>query len=139
MKKRRFERYKETVMMSNEKAPIDYAETKEQQRLNEARESGIPRKKWGPYLSERQWSTVREDHGQDGNTWDYFTDDHARSRAYRWGEDGLAGISDDKQQVCFAIALWDGLDPILKGRLFGLTNGKTDIAARRRGHRLRVS
>jgi hypothetical protein len=61
------------------------------------------------------------------------------SRAYRWGEDGLAGISDDKQQVCFAIALWDGLDPILKGRLFGLTNGKTDIAARRRGHRLRVS
>jgi hypothetical protein len=78
--------------------------------------------KWGPYLSERQWGTVREDYSHDGNAWDYFSHDHSRSRAYRWGEDGLAGISDDKQQLCFAIALWNGRDPILKERLFGLTN-----------------
>ena len=81
-------------------------------------------KKWGPYLSERQWGTVREDYSQDGNAWDYFTHDQARSRAYRWGEDGLAGISDDHQQLCFALALWNGRDPILKERLFGLTNSE---------------
>jgi len=92
--------------------------------LNEAREAGTPWKKWGPYLSERQWGTVREDYSDDGNAWDYFTHDQSRSRAYRWGEDGLAGISDDKQQLCFAIALWNGRDPILKERLFGLTNSE---------------
>jgi Mannosylglycerate hydrolase MGH1-like glycoside hydrolase domain len=96
----------------------------EQKRLNEAREAGIPWKKWGPYLSERQWGTVREDYSHDGNAWDYFSHDQSRSRAYRWGEDGLAGISDDKQQLCFALALWNGNDPILKERLFGLTNSE---------------
>ena len=111
-------------MKSSEKTPITYIETKEQKRLNEARETGVPWKKWGPYLSERQWGTVREDYSQDGNAWDYFNHDQARSRAYRWGEDGLAGISDDKQQLCFAIALWNGRDPILKERLFGLTNSE---------------
>ena len=83
-----------------------------------------PWKKWGPYLSERQWGTVREDYSANGDPWNYFPHDHARSRAYRWGEDGLAGISDDRQQLCFAVALWNGRDPILKERLFGLTNGE---------------
>ena len=78
----------------------------------------------GPYLSERQWGTVREDYSNDGNAWDYFSHDQSRSRAYHWGEDGLAGISDDKQQLCFALALWNGRDPILKERLFGLTNSE---------------
>ena len=90
----------------------------------EAREQGVPWRKWGPYLSERQWGTVREDYSAGGDAWDYFTHDQARSRAYRWGEDGLAGISDDKQQLCFALALWNGKDPILKERLFGLTNSE---------------
>src|SRR5438552_11613971 len=81
-------------------------------------------KKWGPYLSERQWGTVREDYSENGNAWDYFTHDQSRSRAYRWGEDGLAGISDNHQQLCFALALWNGRDPILKERLFGLTNSE---------------
>ena len=111
-------------MNPNQKSPIAYKETSEQHRLNEAREEGIPWKKWGPYLSERQWGTVREDYSHDGNAWDYFSHDQSRSRAYRWGEDGLAGISDDKQQLCFAIALRNGQDPILKERLFGLTNGE---------------
>jgi hypothetical protein len=106
------------------KSMPDYVQTNEQKRLNDAREKGVPWKKWGPYLSERQWGTVREDYSQDGNAWDHFTHDQARSRAYRWGEDGLAGISDDKQQLCFAVALWNGRDPILKERLFGLTNGE---------------
>jgi hypothetical protein len=96
----------------------------EQKRLNEAREAGIPWKKWGPYLSERQWGTVREDYSQDGNAWAYFSHDQSRSRAYRWGEDGLGGISDDKQQLCFALALWNERDPILKERLYGLTNSE---------------
>src|SRR6202008_3747354 len=109
---------------SNLKPHIAYVKTPEQHRLNEAREHGVPWKKWGPYLSERQWGTVREDYSQDGNAWDYFSHDQARSRVYRWGEDGLAGISDDKQQLCFAIALWNGQDPILKERLFGLTNNE---------------
>ena len=98
----------------------------EQRRLNEARERGIQWKKWGPYLSERQWGTVREDYSENGDAWNYFTHDHARSRAYRWGEDGLAGISDDKQRLCFALALWNGHDPILKERLFGLTNSEAN-------------
>ena len=77
----------------------------EQKRLNEAREAHIPWKKWGPYLSERQWGTVREDYSDDGNAWAYFSHDQSRSRAYRWGEDGLGGICDDKQRLCFALAL----------------------------------
>jgi hypothetical protein len=98
--------------------------TNEQRRLDEARMLENPWKKWGPYLSERQWGTVREDYSEDGNAWNYFTHDQARSRAYRWGEDGLAGISDDHQILCFALALWNGKDPILKERLFGLTNSE---------------
>jgi hypothetical protein len=98
--------------------------TAEHVRLEEAREKKVPWKKWGPYLSERQWGTVREDYSEGGNAWDYFSHDQARSRAYRWGEDGLAGISDDKQRLCFALALWNGKDPILKERLFGLTNAE---------------
>jgi len=97
---------------------------KEQRRLEEARTKENAWKKWGPYLSERQWGTVREDYSEDGNAWNYFTHDQARSRAYRWGEDGLAGISDDHQILCFALALWNGKDPILKERLFGLTNSE---------------
>src|SRR6185436_11647988 len=100
--------------------------TPEQKRLDEAREQKAPWKKWGPYLSERQWGTVREDYSEGGDAWNYFTHDQARSRAYRWGEDGLAGISDDKQELCFALALWNGRDPILKERLFGLTNGEAN-------------
>ena len=105
---------------------MTYVETNEQKRLNDARETGVPWKKWGPYLRERQWGTVREDYSSDGNAWDYFSHDQSRSRAYRWGEDGLAGISDDKQQLCFAIALWNGRDAILKERLFGLTNSEAN-------------
>jgi len=96
--------------------------TREQARLDEAREQKVPWKKWGPYLSERQWGTVREDYSDSGDAWNYFSHDQARSRAYRWGEDGLAGISDDRQLLCFALALWNEKDPILKERLFGLTN-----------------
>ena len=105
-------------------APPRFVEVTEQKRLNDAREAGIPWKKWGPYLSERQWGTVREDYSQDGNAWAYFSHDQSRSRAYRWGEDGLGGISDDKQRLCFALALWNGRDPILKERAFGLTNSE---------------
>jgi hypothetical protein len=96
----------------------------ERERLREAAERGIGWKRWGPYLSERQWGTVREDYSDNGDAWNYFTHDHARSRAYRWGEDGLAGISDSQQRLCFALALWNGSDPILKERLFGLTNSE---------------
>src|SRR5438445_873128 len=81
-------------------------------------------KLWGSYLSERQWGTVREDYSAHGEAWSYFTHDQARSRAYRWGEDGLAGVSDDKQLLCLAVALWNERDPILKERLFGLTNAE---------------
>ncbi len=98
--------------------------TAEGTRLLESRVKTVPWKKWGPYLSERQWGTVREDYSQDGNAWKYFPHDHARSRAYRWGEDGLAGICDEHQVLCFAVALWNGRDPILKERLFGLTNSE---------------
>jgi hypothetical protein len=98
----------------------------EQKRLEEARMQKTPWKKWGPYLSERQWGTVREDYSEDGNAWDYFTHDQARSRAYRWGEDGLAGISDDQGLLCFALSFWNGKDPILKERLFGLTNSEAN-------------
>src|SRR6185369_2933 len=81
-------------------------------------------KRWGPYLAERQWGTVREDYSADGNAWDYLPHDLARSRAYRWGEDGLAGLCDEGQHLCLALALWNGRDPILKERLFGLTNSE---------------
>src|SRR6202022_3289639 len=94
--------------------------TVEDQRLEEARLRKKHWKRWGPYLSERQWGTVREDYSANGTAWEYFPHDHARSRAYRWGEDGIAGISDRHQQICFALALWNGRDPILKERLFGL-------------------
>ncbi len=96
----------------------------EKARLIEARDNKRQWKKWGPYLSERQWGTVREDYSENGDAWNFFTHDHARSRAYRWGEDGIAGISDDKQKLCFALALWNGKDPILKERYFGLTNSQ---------------
>jgi hypothetical protein len=100
------------------------AQSAEQKRLDEARRRFIPWKKWGPYLSERQWGTVREDYSDNGDAWQYFSHDQARSRAYHWGEDGIAGISDDKQRLCFAVALWNSRDPILKERLFGLTNAE---------------
>jgi hypothetical protein len=95
--------------------------TAEEKRLEESRERVEHWKRWGPYLSERAWGTVREDYSADGSAWTYFPHDHARSRVYRWNEDGLAGISDRHQQICFALALWNGRDPILKERLFGLT------------------
>ena len=95
--------------------------TAEQKRLDDAREKGIPWRRWGPYLSERQWGTVREDYSADGNAWSYFPHEHALSRAYRWGEDGLGGLSDDRQRLCFALTLWNGADPVLKERLFGLS------------------
>jgi hypothetical protein len=94
----------------------------ERLRLAEADAGRAAWRRWGPYLSERQWGTVREDYSPGGDAWSYFTHDQARSRAYRWGEDGIAGVSDDKQRLCFALALWNGRDPILKERMFGLTN-----------------
>src|SRR5512135_2418831 len=94
----------------------------EQQRVID-QSSGEPEwRRWGPYLSERQWGTVREDYSPDGEAWDHFSHDQARSRAYRWGEDGIAGISDKYQHLCLSVALWNERDPILKERLFGLTN-----------------
>jgi len=98
--------------------------TAEEARLEEARERKKHWKRWGPYLSERAWGTVREDYSPEGAAWDYFPHDHARSRAYRWNEDGLAGVSDRRQVLCFAVALWNGKDPILKERLFGLTGSE---------------
>jgi hypothetical protein len=93
-------------------------------RLAEDAEGKAAWKLWGPYLSERQWGTVREDYSADGKAWEYFSHGQARSRAYRWGEDGIAGISDRSQRLCLALALWNGKDPILKERLFGLSNGE---------------
>jgi hypothetical protein len=98
--------------------------TSEDHRLEEARLRTKHWKRWGPYLSERAWGTVREDYSAFGAAWDFFPHDHARSRAYRWNEDGIAGISDRHQRICFAIALWNGRDPILKERLFGLTGNE---------------
>ena len=94
----------------------------EQRRLEENESKPVPLVQWGPYLSERQWATVREDYSPDGDAWHYFPFDHAHCRTYRWGEDGLAGISDYYQNLCFSIALWNGKDNILKERLFGLGN-----------------
>ena len=113
-----------TLESARPQDPAGLTECIEQKRLNDAREKGVAWKKWGPYLSERQWGTVREDYSADGNAWDYFTHEQSRSRAYRWGEDGIGGISDDKQLLCFALAVWNGKDPILKERLFGLTNSE---------------
>ena len=98
--------------------------TAEGRRLAEANNGTFNWRGWGPYLSERQWGTVREDYSPHGNAWEYLPHDHARSRAYRWGEDGIAGISDDQQRICLGLALWNGRDPILKERLFGLTNSE---------------
>src|SRR3954454_10004232 len=95
--------------------------TKEELRLREAR-AGVPWRLWGPYLSERQWGTVREDYSDNGDAWSYFSHDQARSRAYKWGEDGIAGFCDHHQRLCFSVALWNGVDPILKERMFALTN-----------------
>src|SRR5262250_1805342 len=95
--------------------------TAEHQRLQEEATRTKNWKRWGPYLSERQWATVREDYSPYGNCWDYFPHDHARSRAYRWGEDGLLGITDRECRLCFGLAMWNGKDPILKERSFGLT------------------
>ena len=109
-----------------ESARLQEANTLETLRLEHIVPGKKPWRKWGPYLSERQWGTVREDYSQDGNAWDYFTHDQARSRAYHWGEDGLAGISDWKQFLCFSVGLWNNKDPILKERLFGLTNSESN-------------
>src|ERR1700727_2290432 len=98
--------------------------TKEEIRLVECQRREKHWKRWGPYLSERAWGTVREDYSPHGNAWEYLPHDHARSRAYRWNEDGLAGISDRRQMICFALALWNERDPILKERLFGLTGSE---------------
>ena len=92
--------------------------------MEEARTGAAPWKAWGPYLSERQWGTVREDYSESGDAWNYFPHEQARSRAYRWGEDGIAGICDERQRLCLALALWNGADPILKERMFGLTNSE---------------
>ena len=98
--------------------------TPEHQRLEDARTGATPWKAWGPYLSERQWGTVREDYSENGDAWNYFPHDQARSRAYRWGEDGIAGVCDERQRLCLALALWNGADPILKERMFGLNNSE---------------
>src|SRR5215831_14134129 len=109
------------TIKSDKQSSVD---TVEQVRLNQARNDRVPWKKWGPYLSERQWGTVREDYSHEGTAWDYFPHDHARSRAYRWGEDGLAGFGDEHLYLCLGLALWNEADPILKERLFGLTNAE---------------
>src|SRR5271157_4327906 len=100
--------------------------TAEERRLREARERSAHWKRWGPYLSERAWGTVREDYSAGGDAWNYLPHDDARSRAYRWGEDGLAGFSDIEQNLCLGLALWNGKDPYLKERLFGLTQAQAN-------------
>ena len=95
--------------------------TPEHLRVQAASRPGSHWRRWGPYLSDRAWGTVREDYSKDGQAWEYFPHDHARSRAYRWNEDGIAGLCDRKQEICLALALWNGQDPILKERFFGLT------------------
>jgi len=111
----------QTQAMARENRTLN---TPEHRRLEQARTGETAWKLWGPYLSERQWGTVREDYSSNGDAWNYFTHDQARSRAYRWGEDGIAGICDERQRVCLALALWNGADPILKERMFGLSNGE---------------
>src|SRR5882757_2140247 len=102
--------------------PKSPAKTPELVRLAEDASRKLNWKRWGPYLAERQWGTVREDYSADSEPWSYFTHEHARSRAYRWGEDGLLGVTDRECRMCFALALWNERDPYLKERLFGLTN-----------------
>src|SRR6478672_6362985 len=97
---------------------------KEAERLEEGNSGRAKWRRWGPYVSERQWGTVREDYSPHGSVWDYLSHDQARSRAYRWGEDGIAGLSDDSQRLCLGLAMWNTRDPILKERLFGLTNSE---------------
>ncbi|HUQ96692.1 MAG TPA: hypothetical protein VM010_03435 [Chitinophagaceae bacterium] len=111
-------------MQTEKKEPAHHKKTAEQARLDENAMKAVPLEMWGPYLSERQWGTVREDYSENGDAWNYFTHDQARSRAYRWGEDGIGGLTDYLQNLCFAVALWNGKDPILKERLFGLTNSE---------------
>src|SRR5476651_2005981 len=108
----------DTYHLPEEVSMTQQNEDAESARLAEDANRGKNWKRWGPYLSERQWATVREDYSADGNCWDYFPHDHARFRAYRWGEDGIAGVSDEEQRLCLALALWNGRDPILKERLF---------------------
>src|SRR5690242_21148555 len=100
------------------------AETAEDRRLEDARARRAHWRRWGPYLSERAWGTVREDYSAGGDAWDHLSHEQSRSRAYRWNEDGIAGISDRHQALCFAVALWNGKDPILKERLFGLAGSE---------------
>src|SRR5256712_4132055 len=102
--------------------PLDAGATAEGRRLDQERRRVKRWNRWGPYLADRAWGTVREDYSRDATPWEYFPHDHARSRAYRWNEDGLAGFCDRHQHICFALALWNGRDPFLKERLFGLTN-----------------
>src|ERR1700738_2724626 len=108
-------------MATSARAGLGAAGTAEGARLEEIHR-GVRWRRWGPYLSERQWGTVREDYSPNGDAWQYFPHDHARSRAYRWGEDGIAGICDRHQHICLALSLWNEKDFILKERLFGLTN-----------------
>ena len=107
--------------------------TREEERLADSQARRVHWRRWGPFLAERQWGTVREDYSPDGDVWRYFTHDQSRSRAYRWGEDGIAGICDRHQRICFALALWNERDPILKERLFGLTNERRQSRRRRKG------
>jgi hypothetical protein len=107
--------------MATTRGPHD---TPEHRRLEESRTGAVAWKAWGPHLSERQWETVREDYSRGGDAWSYFSHDQAHSRAYRWGEDGIAGVCDERQRLCLALALWNGADPILKERMFGLTNAE---------------
>src|SRR5437588_4703096 len=105
-------------------APMKTTLTIEEQRLRQSEDRSAHWKRWGPYLSERAWGTVREDYSANGTAWEYFPHNHARSRAYRWNEDGIGGICDRHQYICFALAMWNGRDPILKERLFGLTGNQ---------------
>src|SRR5262245_39099784 len=111
-------------MSAKRKESIANTISAEGARLADANAGSAAWRRWGPYLSERAWGTVREDYSAGGEAWDYFPHDHARSRAYRWSEDGLAGVSDEHQRICFALALWNGHDPILKERAFGLTGAQ---------------
>src|ERR687884_2029355 len=108
--------------------PMPQVSDAEHQRIEQSRNGQKNWRRWGPYLSERQWGTVREDYSPGGTAWDAFPHDHARSRTYRWGEDGLLGISDNHARLCFALALWNEADPILKERLFGLTGTEGNTA-----------
>src|SRR5215475_8995865 len=118
------ERVRNTSSLALPERTVMTQKNAEQLRLETRFPEGEGWKKWGPYLSERQWGTVREDYSPHGNAWDYFPHDHARSRAYRWGEDGIAGVSDIRQRLCLGLAMWNTRDPILKERLFGLTNSE---------------